>query len=204
MFLQRDAGLVIQIIEMVIVPFEFSVCSPYIRCLPIIDRICIVDVFSTPSCPFQTSIFLIIFRAVYRSPTIIALLSSYPNETASSLRFFLDVQPVSEFVLELIVPHVFCVKWKIFFSVTTFRHLTDPDVLACIVPRSPELLVHRGAGYNFERYADPVNIQNVRIRFEYSFYVLYCFLILYLIVHMEDRQFPIELMFPNVIDAEIQ
>lgn len=58
------------------------------------------------------------------------------------------------------------------------------------VPRSPELLVHRGAGYNFERYADPINIQNVRIRFEYSFYVLYCFLILYLIVHMEDRQFP--------------
>ena len=52
LFLQTDSGLVVQVVEFVVVPSEFSVGSPYVRRFPVIDGIQVIYViiyFRTPA-----------------------------------------------------------------------------------------------------------------------------------------------------------
>ncbi len=115
----RNTGLPEQVIQPVVIPAEFTVGCPNVISLPVVERIGIVDVIVNPVGPLEIPEPLIILVAVYRPPTVIALLSAYPDKAAYPLAFLPAPQPRGEKHLEVIIPQFFAEKVKILSGKTS-------------------------------------------------------------------------------------
>ena len=200
--LERHPGLVKKIVQPVIRPAELPVRGPNVRRQPVVNRIGIANIIRLtlpdPPLPPET---MLVAGAVDTPPTVVTLLGADSDQATSPPGPLAAMQPQGKTALEFVVPHLRRKKRKIFARIGSGGHFPHPQLPFALLPRPPIGLEHRCAGRHFKRHADAVYFENIGIRGQHLIDVGDRIAVLYLIIHMENADFPVESVPADVIDA---
>ena len=72
------------------------------------------------------------------------------------------------------------------------------------IPGTPEILIHGGTGGNPERDADMIYIHDVTVATESTPHIIQGHPVLYLVIQMKDAYLSFQIMFPDIVDAQVQ
>ena len=146
-------------------------------------------------------IHLIFTIEIDTTPTIETFLCTDTNQATSTHGILFSMQPRGKTHLELIVPHLYIIKRKVFLRHGILRHRTYPQFLFAVLPRTPERLIHGCTGCYPERYTDTIYFQNILIVLQHTGNVINCHFILYLIIHMENPEFYFQVILTDIINT---
>jgi hypothetical protein len=135
---------------------------------------------------------------------MLAFLGTYADEATGFLCVFQPVIPLGKKDIELGIPHHPVVEREIVLCVTVGRLFPDPEITAIFVPGAPVGLVHGCAGIYLERDTDMIYFNNIGIILQYPFNIPGRFVVLYLIIHVENADFPVQVVFPYMLYAKVQ
>lgn len=195
--------LIIQIVQMIVIPSELAVGNPHILCLPVIKRIEIVYPFINSGAPFIVIVpFLGVF--VNRTPPVVTFLRPDTHQTAGFPRPLLAMQPTGKADLEIIVPHLPVIEREITHSQRVIRHLPHPHFLLRVIPWTPVVLVHGSASGYTERHTYMIHVNHIKVTVQRTFHIIHSHAVLYLIIHMEYTDAAFQSVLSDMVNTHVE
>ena len=122
----RNTGLVIKVVQVVIRPAETRVGDPYVRSFPVEYGVSVELMPARPVRPLIIAQPLVILVAVYGPPAVETLLRPDSHQAAYLFAFFLPTEPSGKQILEIIIPKFFRKKIEILLRQAILRHIAHP------------------------------------------------------------------------------